>query len=226
MLVKKSVYSLVLMDDVVEAIDRMAYSMNTSRSNLINQILAEHVAMPTPEKRMHDVFQSLQQLMTDTFQILDQPSEAMMSIRSQLRYKYKPTIRYGLELYRNPENANHCFGRLKVAFRTQNQSLLQALETFFRIWDSLEAHYIGEYFENHEGIKTDGSRYIRELHMPANLEIQSGEALGSALSAYITMLDTMIKFFFANLNLPLTQLTQSLELEYRKYLADPAMVII
>ena len=36
---KKSVYSLVLMDDVVNAIDDMAYQMNTSRSNLINQIL-------------------------------------------------------------------------------------------------------------------------------------------------------------------------------------------
>ena len=41
---KKSVYSLVLMDDVVDAIDKLAYSMNTSRSNLINQILAEKVS--------------------------------------------------------------------------------------------------------------------------------------------------------------------------------------
>ena len=37
---KKSVYSLVLADDVIEAIDNLAYQMNTSRSNLINQILA------------------------------------------------------------------------------------------------------------------------------------------------------------------------------------------
>lgn len=48
--VNKSVYSLVLADDVVEAIDRLAYSMNTSRSNLINQILAERVQLLTPEK--------------------------------------------------------------------------------------------------------------------------------------------------------------------------------
>ena len=40
---KKSVYSIVLADDVVEAIDEMAYSLGTSRSNLINQILAERV---------------------------------------------------------------------------------------------------------------------------------------------------------------------------------------
>ena len=46
---KKSVYSLVLMDDIVEAVDRVAYSQNTSRSNLINQILAEYLSLMTPE---------------------------------------------------------------------------------------------------------------------------------------------------------------------------------
>ena len=53
---KKSVYSLVLMDDVVKAIDDMAYKLNTSRSNLINQILAEHVSFKTPESLIKDVF--------------------------------------------------------------------------------------------------------------------------------------------------------------------------
>ncbi len=38
---KRSTYSLILMDDVVAAIDRLAAQQGTSRSNLINQILAE-----------------------------------------------------------------------------------------------------------------------------------------------------------------------------------------
>ena len=52
----KSVYSLVLSDEVVDAIDRLAYSMNTSRSNLINQILAEKLSLMTPEMRMRQIF--------------------------------------------------------------------------------------------------------------------------------------------------------------------------
>lgn len=98
----KSVYSLVLMDEVVDAIDQMAYRNNTSRSNLINQILAEHVSLATPEKRMKDVFTSLEQFMDEQFQIQFMPSDSMLSIRSPLRYKYKPTIRYSVELYRTP----------------------------------------------------------------------------------------------------------------------------
>ena len=37
---KKSVYSLTLMDDVINAIDKLAYKSNTNRSNMINTILA------------------------------------------------------------------------------------------------------------------------------------------------------------------------------------------
>jgi predicted transcriptional regulator len=38
---QKSMYSLMLMDRVVKAIDEMASSMNTNRSNLVNQVLAD-----------------------------------------------------------------------------------------------------------------------------------------------------------------------------------------
>ena len=48
----KSMYSLILMDDVVREIDKIALRMNTNRSNLVNQILAEYASMMTPEKRI------------------------------------------------------------------------------------------------------------------------------------------------------------------------------
>ena len=85
---KKSVYSLVLMDEVVEAIDRMAYTRNTSRSNLINQILAEHVSYVTPEMRMRDIFSCLEQILSEEcYQIQSQASDSMFSIRSPIRYR-------------------------------------------------------------------------------------------------------------------------------------------
>ena len=43
---KKSVYSLVLNDRVVEELDQLAYRQGTSRSALINRILAEGNALP------------------------------------------------------------------------------------------------------------------------------------------------------------------------------------
>ena len=40
---KKTLYSLVLNDEVVREVDALAHRMGTNRSNLINQILAVYV---------------------------------------------------------------------------------------------------------------------------------------------------------------------------------------
>ena len=63
MIIKRSVYSLVLMDVVVEAVDRLASSMNTSRSNLLNQILSDTVSFVTHAKRMNAIFEQIECLM-------------------------------------------------------------------------------------------------------------------------------------------------------------------
>ena len=76
----KSVYSLVLDDDIVHEIDKLAYTMNTSRSSLINTILAQRVEMNTPEMRMKEIFSAMQSLMDDRFLLVDQPSSSMISI--------------------------------------------------------------------------------------------------------------------------------------------------
>ena len=61
---KKSVYSLVLSDDVVEAVDRAAYQNGLSRSAMVNQILADYVSYTTPEKRMREIFSQVESLLT------------------------------------------------------------------------------------------------------------------------------------------------------------------
>ena len=59
-MLQKSLYSLMLMDDVVREIDRLALQQNTNRSNFINQILAEYVSLMTPEKRIGNIFKNIE----------------------------------------------------------------------------------------------------------------------------------------------------------------------
>ena len=49
------------MDNVVSEVDKLAYELGTSRSNLINQILAEYVRYTTPEMRMRAIFDEMEQ---------------------------------------------------------------------------------------------------------------------------------------------------------------------
>lgn len=193
---KKSVYSLVLMDDVVQAIDNLAYSMNTSRSNLINQILAQAVSYTTPEKRMKDIFDTVVQLFEPqpAFQIQEQPSDAMLSIRSAIRFKYNPTVRYGVELYRTNDTT---VGELKVITRTQSRRLIELLNDFFKGIIVIEQMYGKTYFpEKDIHYQQEDGRFIRTIVLSEENRCLTSQQLGKGIAGYIQMLDSAMKCYF------------------------------
>ena len=59
---KKTMYSLMLAEDVIAAIDRLAEEKGTNRSNLVNQILAEYLSMTTPEKHVQNIFDIIERI--------------------------------------------------------------------------------------------------------------------------------------------------------------------
>ena len=61
----KSLYSLMLMDELVEKVDELAARQGTNRSNLVNQILAGYLSVTTPEMRIGSVFRQIESLMNE-----------------------------------------------------------------------------------------------------------------------------------------------------------------
>lgn len=198
---KKSVYSLVLMEDVVEAIDQMAYEQNTSRSNLINQLLAQEVMLTTPEMRMKDIFDKMIDTMEDIkkFQVTLQPSDYCISIRSVMAYKYNPTIRYFIELYRTADTA---IGELKITSRTQSIELQEYLYDFFKVFSKLEQVYMRRYFPARPipyFINEGEGRFLRELVVDGQHTL-TADALAIAMGDYVQMLDGLLGIYLTHLN--------------------------
>lgn len=216
----KSVYSIVLADDVVEAVDAMAYSMNTSRSNLINQILAEKVQCVTPEMRMRDIFSKIEQLMDSRFQFMDQPSDAMISIRSPLKYKYKPTIRYSVELSRDFQGK---VGKLKVALRTQSAGLINAVNGFFEKWQKLENKYLSELYVDNVPCKIEEGRFTRAFYSPSQSAL-SDEDIANAIGEYIRLMDKCIQIYFDGLTAERDSFGE-IEKTYREYLSKGVFIM-
>lgn len=188
----RSLYSLILSDDVVAEVDKLAAGLNTSRSNLVNQILAEHISYITPEKRIGDIFRAVEALLENDAALSTyvEPGQLSMSLKSSLEYKYRPTIKYGMQLYRVPDGA---IGELTVSFRTQSRELLASISAFFRLWVQLEEHYTaasrpggGIRYALYEG------RFVRSIAPPA-VRDYTGEELGGAISAYVRLLDELLK---------------------------------
>lgn len=191
---KKSVYSLVLMDDVVAQVDRLAYSMHTNRSNMINQILAEYCSMLTPEKRMSNTLAQLSQLLgRGGFQPMAEPTASMLVVRSALNYKYNPSIRYRVELFRHVEPE---FGQLQVQLRTQNQELIYYVNQFMLLWAKLEQHYL-----NSPRSSVENGRFLRNLRFDPVFE-REPERLSESVNNYVNHFDRALKMYFEYLNHP------------------------
>lgn len=190
----KSIYSLVLSDKVVEAVDDLANTAGLSRSAMINRILAERVAYTTPEMRLGEILSAMQRAMNDGFYYLEQPSAGTLSCRTALKYRYKPTVRYSVEIFtRGGVKA----GELRVSFRTQNEQLINDLMGFFRCWAALEQQYIASKLSQDIMYTIDSGRFTRTLNMP---ERSIGdEQLGRAVADYMAMFDAAMKQYFSYL---------------------------
>ena len=187
---KKSVYSLVLTDEVVRAVDRLAYSHGVSRSQLIDQLLAERVALITPAKYLRMIFDEMSRRFEtyQNFQVQSQAAGNMYSIRSVLRYKYNPTIKYALIMQKKEDDF---FGELRIVSRTQSELLYGYLNAFFDLWSACEMKH------NRPGwVEEEGGKWLRSFifNYPEGLEMSSQVA--AEIAAYIRALDEGLVVYF------------------------------
>ncbi len=189
----KTLYSLMLSEDVVREVDRRAHALGVTRSGLINQVLAEYVNYKTPEQRINDVFSAMEQLFTPTRDIVPffTPNAPTISLKSSLQYKYRPTVRYEVQLYKERGDT---LGELDVVFRTQSRELISALIEFFRLWKSVEGRYLISGAAP-EYTLYDG-RLTRTIALPADRDYTNDELAG-AISGYIKTFDAAMKGFLS-----------------------------
>lgn len=194
MILNKSIYSLVLSDEVVDAVDALASSAGVSRSAMINRILAERVAYVTPEMRLREILESLARSVTDAFLPAEKTTGSTFVCRTSLKYRYKPTVKYSVEIY--SEDGKRA-GELRVSFRSQNAQLISDLMGFFRCWAELERKYIADKISGDILYTIQDGRFTRTLNMPrGNI---SDDELGMAVADYMAMLDSVMKEYFLKL---------------------------
>ncbi len=189
----KSVYSVVLSDEVVAEIDRLAYAEGTSRSKLIDRVLAEYAGCDTQSRRMTDIFSCIEEMARPLrqFRLLMTPSDELFQLKSAVPYKYNPTVKYAVELY---EGDSAAMGEVRVSVRTQSGALLAALHRFFLLWAGLEQEGFAQGDELEYEI--DEGKYTRRLRpMPGAQSVQVGEAI----AGYIRLFDRALQAYFDRL---------------------------
>ena len=189
---KKNVYSLILSEGVVDAVDALACRRGTNRSALINEILAEYVSYVTPEMRVKRVLSRMEALLREHSFRLAPPSETMLTAHSSLVYKYNPTVRYSF----SPSKAGGSVGEVKVSLRTQNATLIEMVERFYYAFIAVERRALGD-----GEYKVENGKFSRVLRLRETKGGLSGmissEGIGELVAAYVTMLDRALKAYFS-----------------------------
>lgn len=184
----KSVYSIVLDDEIINMIDIMAARQSTSRSNLINRILAQHVSVPTAETMLSDVYTSIDEFLNGHSSLAVQllGNSSMINMRSSLQYKYNPSVKYSVEIF---EKGNF-LGQLKVSMRSQNKQLLDILDNFFYLWTTLEISYCGI---NQNLVSLGDGKYTRVFRL---YNCNNYNDYGKNIASYINLFDKCLKEYF------------------------------
>lgn len=190
---KKTLYSLMLNEEVVREIDAMAHQMGTNRSALINQILADYTSVLTPERRIENIFHAMEEMVAPARELVPffVPNAMTMTLKSSLQYKYRPTVKYEVALKRGDTED---LGELTVAFRTQSQGLLESMTYFFRLWKRIEDAHLSPCRGEPPRYALYGGRFVRSLRLPQDRDFTSDE-IASALSEYIKLFDHLMKGF-------------------------------
>ena len=186
----KSVYSLVLNDEVIDLVDKMARLNGYSRSNMIEKLLADAVGYETPEIRAGNIFEEIERLISTAGSLgyLSQPSQYMASIMSALDYRYNPAIKYSVELFPGSDH----LGQLKVNLRTQNPTLINLISDFYTFYAYLEKTYY-----NPRAVHFfDGVKFTRLFNFPTvNVTTKT---LAEKLTEYVKHFDELLNIYFNN----------------------------
>ncbi len=187
---KKSVYSLVLSDDVIAAIDRMAYAKGMSRSGMINELLASVVSYTTPEMWVRRVLSKIADgLGSGTFVPMPAGANAY-SMRSALAYKYNPSLRFSVELDRR-RSEDGGIGEMKISLRSRSESLLLLLVEFFKLWQAIE----NEFAPDTRWFYSDGKISRRLVPSDPNAP---AEDVGDAIGRYALCINDAIGVYFSD----------------------------
>ncbi len=184
-------YSLILSDDIIDKIDSRAKLMNLSRSGLINQILAEYVSMVTPEQRVKNLYELIGEQMNsfaNEFRFLLGSGDNAFTAVSALKYKYNPTIRYNVLLYRGDGDK---LGELRANLRTQNSQLLYEYAEFLKLWYGIEKSITGKNIV----CELKGGVFRRLIDIPS--ESTSPDAMAKAITDYIDLFNKSVKLYLS-----------------------------
>lgn len=149
------------------------------------------MSITTPERRINDIFHAVEQMLAPSRELVPffSPRALTMSLKSSLEYKYRPTVKYEVQLFRSADGP---LGELSVVFRTQSAALIEAMTQFFRLWKHTEDRLLAPLISEELDYALYDGKFVRTIAVPRGRDV-TAEEVAEALSDYIKLFDRLMK---------------------------------
>lgn len=209
----KSVYSVLLSDELVDGLDELAYKNGVSRSAMLDRLLAEYLTVETEEMKMANALSNMGRLIErySGLRFTNSPSSGMAFVQSALSYRYNPTVKYSVELFPAGD-----LGQLKISLRTGNKTLIAIMEDFYSLFIALEKKYVGD-----RAYGYSNGKFVRVFLRPDGV---SSKVIGEAIAEYVADFNQYLRTYFFSLD-DTRRARREVEREYAKNIEKKEVIL-
>ena len=192
----KSIYRLMLDDDLVSAIDRFASNRGLTRSAMIEKMLSDRISYLSPLSKVSEIYEEIDRMISAAggFTAYNSDVQSGFTVKSAIA-RYRPSVRYQVRIYDRLTDGD--FGRLKAVLRTDDSAVLENAEEFIRAFCRLERIYVSPSIpeEINCGFDIRSGVFARGLRLAGGIDHTAAD-ISRAITGYVSMLDTMMKRWF------------------------------
>lgn len=198
----QSIYSVLLQECLVEAVDALAEDKQMSRSQIINEILSERFEMFTPDYKSNQIMDIVSERLNgnERLHLISIAKGSSIQYRMKVPFKYNPKIR--LMMIMNSKDSD-CVATLKITSRTTNKAFKACLWQFFKAQNEVTME--------HDRLSTypmlldafmDGEAIVKRFPVKWTEDHMTIEEIARELTNYMYMITDAIVSYFESIEDP------------------------
>jgi len=191
--VQENDHMIRILEDMMRRLQMVSHEKNVPVTDLVNQAIDNFLSFHETGINSFDIINSIENHLTAQQHFVTNVDlyNYAISVKSPIRYVYRPELRYNITI---AQNGQISIGKMSVTLRSNDMNTIHCFSAFLNLWINLERKYIRQP-ERIEYI-SDTGYFERKVYLPSNDREINGQAVGAAISDYLSAFDELLKYYF------------------------------
>ena len=188
--------NIIIIRELMDEMRRVSVERDISVSDIVHEAIREFLYYRNTGANLFDIINGIEKSINKTghFTVNSDLNNFAVSIKSPLRYIYRPELKYEIKIIRSGEKTA---GKINVNLRSRDIDTLNSFSDFVGLWIKLENKYSSKKKIGNTEYIIDVGYFGRNIKLPSAGE---SENAGVCVSDYINAFDELYKYYFTHPN--------------------------